>query len=564
MESKVLVSAVSLILVVGVALGVVALVRTNQPGESAGGGELNAHTKAVQAVCQNTDDKKLCVDTLNPVNTSDPNDYIKAVVKTSLESVFKALNMSDRLIIEHAKKEEPTKMALEDCKDLLQFAIDELEASTMSVNEGHGQNPNDRAADLKNWLGAVIAYQQSCLDGFETDGEKKIQADLKVGSLDQVEKLTALALDIVTAVSKILASLNLDLNVQPSHRRLFEVDSDGYPEWMSGPDRKLLADMRTGGPVTPNVVVAKDGSGQFKTVLEAINSYPKKHVGRYVIYVKAGVYDEYVQIDKKKPKIMIYGDGPTKTIITGKKNNVDGWKTMRSATFSTVAEDFIAKSIAFENTAGPAKHQAVALRVQGDRSALYDCAMHGYQDTLYAHAHRQFYRNCEISGTVDFIFGYGSTLIQNSKIIVRRPGPTQQNIVVADGTVQKNMPTGVVLQNCEIMPEPGLQADRLKVQSFLARPWKPYARAIFMENVIGDLIQPVGFIPWGNNQFTENCYFAEYANTGPGADVKARAKWGKGVLSKADAMKYTADQWLKGGLWLPATGIPFELGFTKP
>lgn len=332
MESKVLVSAVSLILVVGVALGVVALVRSNGPGES-GGGDLNAHTKAVQAVCQGSDDKKLCVDTLKPVNTSDPNDYIKAVVKTSLESVFKALNLSDKLIIENEKKEQPTKMALEDCKDLLQFAIDELQASTILVNDGQGRNPNDRAADLKNWLGAVIAYQQSCLDGLDTDNEKKLQSELKTGSLDQVEKLTALALDIVTAVSQVLSSLNLDLNVQPTHRRLFDVDSDGYPEWMSGPDRKLLADMRTGAAVTPNVVVAKDGSGQFKTVLEAINSYPPKHVGRYVIYVKAGVYDEYIQIDKKKKSMLIYGDGPTKTIITGKKNVVDGWKTMRSATF---------------------------------------------------------------------------------------------------------------------------------------------------------------------------------------------------------------------------------------
>lgn len=332
MESKIIVSAVSLILVVGVALGVVALVRTNQPGDS-GGGDLNAHTKAVQAVCQNSDDNKFCVDTLTPVNTSDPNDYIKAVVKSSLETVFKALNMSDKLIIENDKKENTTKMALEDCKDLLQFAIDELQASNILVNDANGQNANERAADLKNWLGAVIAYQQSCLDGFETDGEKKVQTELQTGSLDQVEKLTGLALDIVTAVSKVLSSLNLDLNVQPSHRRLFEVDSDGYPEWMTGPDRKLLADMSTGAAVTPNVVVAKDGSGKFKTVLEAINSYPKNHVGRYVIYVKAGVYDEYITIDKKKKKIFMYGDGPTKTIITGKKNVVDGWKTMRSATF---------------------------------------------------------------------------------------------------------------------------------------------------------------------------------------------------------------------------------------
>jgi pectinesterase len=152
--------------------------------------------------------------------------------------------------------------------------------------------------------------------------------------LDDVEKLTALALDVVSAVSKVLAAFDLDLDVKTSSRRLFEAGEEGYPEWMSAADRKLMADMSTGmGAATPNAVVAKDGSGQFNTVLDAINSYPKKHVGRFVIYVKAGVYDEYIQVDKKKKNLLIYGDGPTKTIITGNKNFVDGYKTMRSATF---------------------------------------------------------------------------------------------------------------------------------------------------------------------------------------------------------------------------------------
>ncbi|CAJ2628966.1 pectinesterase-like [Trifolium pratense] len=565
MESKVLVSAVSLILVVGVALGVVAVVRTsNKPGED--GSQLNAHTKAVETVCQGSDDRKFCTDTLNPVNTSDPNDYIKAVVKTSMESVIKAFNMSDTLAVENDKGNSTVKMALDDCKDLLQSAIQELQASNVLIHDNNSQNVTQRTAELKNWLGAVVAYQQSCLDGFNTDGEKQVQSQLQTGSLDDVQKLTALALDVVSAVAKVLDAFNLDLDVKTSSRRLFEVedeDGEGYPEWMAAADRRLMADMSTGMSVTPNAVVAKDGSGQFKTVLDAINSYPKNHVGRFVIYVKAGVYDEYILVDKKKPNLLLYGDGPTKTIITGSKNFVDGWKTMRTATFSTVADDFMAKAMAFENTAGASKHQAVALRVQGDRSAFFDCAIRGYQDTLYAHAHRQFYRNCEISGTVDFIFGYSATVIQNSKIIIRKPEANQQNIVVADGTDQKNMPTGVVLQNCEIMPEAELQADRLTVRSYLARPWKAYSRAIFMENTIGDLIQPDGYLPWSGTQFLDTCYFAEYANTGPGSDVKARVKWGKGVLTKADAMKYTANEWIQAGMWLPATGIPFELGFTK-
>ncbi|CAJ1969601.1 unnamed protein product [Sphenostylis stenocarpa] len=565
MEKKTtMVSAVSLILVVGVALGVVAFVSTGDEdpnGDTTG--HVTTHAKAVQAVCQNSDDKTFCKDTFESVNTSDPTAYVKTVVKNTMESVIKAFNLSDTLTVENSKGNSSVKMALDDCKDLLQFAIDELQASEILVRENNINNINDRVSDLKNWIGAVVAYQQSCLDGFDTDAEKEVQSKLQSKGLDHVGKLTALALDVVSSFAEILSDFNLDLTTKTTSRRLLDVEQDGYPSWMSKPDRKLLGDAKKGDAIQPNVVVAKDGSGDYKTVLDAVNSYPKKHQGRYIIYVKAGTYDEYITVDKKKKNLLIYGDGPTKTIITGNKNVKDGFKTMRSATFSTVGEDFIAKSIAFENTAGAAKHQAVALRVQGDRSAFFDCAMHGYQDTLYVHAHRQFYRNCEISGTVDFIFGYGTVLIQNSKIVVRKPDPNQQNIVVADGTDQKNMPTGSVLQNCEIVASADLEPVKKSFRTYLARPWKAYSRAIFMENRISDMIHADGFLPWNGDLYLDTCFFAEYANTGLGADVKSRVKWGRGTLSKADATKYTANQWLQANAWLPATGVPFNLGFVK-
>ncbi|KAL2326547.1 hypothetical protein Fmac_025605 [Flemingia macrophylla] len=555
---KIIGPAVSLILVVGVVIGVVAVV---QSPKATGGTEVKSHNKAVSAMCQNTDDQKLCQNVLSSSNSTDPKEYIATVVKSTMDSVIKAFNMSDRFAVEHGNSSTGMKMALDDCKDLLQSAMHDLEASGVMLKESSLQDVNQRTAELKNWLGAVVAYQQSCLDGFNTDGEKKVQEQLHAGSLDDVGKLTGLALDIVSGITHILQSLDLNLALKPASRRLMEVDSEGYPTWVSATDRKLLAN---GGGVTPHATVAKDGSGQFKTILDAINSYPKNHQGRFIIYVKAGVYDEYITVDKNKPNLLIYGDGPTKTIITGRKNFAEGTKTMRTATFSTVADDFMAKSIAFENTAGAEGHQAVALRVQGDRSVFFDCAMRGYQDTLYAHAHRQFYRNCEISGTIDFIFGYSTTLVQNSKIIVRRPGPNQQNIVVADGRDQKNMPTGVVLHNCEIMPEPGLFPDRMTVKSYLARPWKAFSRAVFIENTIGDLIQPEGYIPWNPTEpNTQDCYFAEFGNTGTGANTQARAKFGKGLISKDEAAKFTAEPWLQASTWLHATGIPFDPSFTK-
>ncbi|KAK7392186.1 hypothetical protein VNO78_20616 [Psophocarpus tetragonolobus] len=558
MTGKVVGSAVSLILVVGVVIGVVAVVQS--PKSDKGAGEIKSTNRAVAALCQDSDDQKLCNDVLSSSNSTDPKEYVATVVKTSMDSVIKALNMSDRLNVEHGNSSEGMKMALEDCKDLLQSAIHELEASGVLVKEGSLEDVNMRTSELKNWLGAVVAYQQSCLDGFNTDGEKKVQEQLQTGSLDNVGKLTGLALDVVSGISRILQSLDLNLGLKPASRRLLDVDEDGYPTWVSAADRKLLAD----SALSPHATVAKDGSGQFKTILDAINSYPKNHQGRYIIYVKAGVYDEYITVDKKKLNLLIYGDGPSKTVITGRKNFAEGTKTMRTASFTTVADDFMAKSIAFENTAGAEGHQAVALRVQGDRSVFFDCAFRGYQDTLYAHAHRQFYRNCEISGTIDFIFGYATTLIQNSKIYARKPMANQQNIVVADGTGQKNMPTGVVLQNCQIMADPTLQADRLTVKTYLARPWKAFSRAVFIENVIGDLIQPDGYIPWNPIEpNTKDCFFAEFGNTGPGSATQARAPFSKGLISKEEAAKYTAEPWLQASTWLPSTGIPFDPSFTK-
>lgn len=330
MERRTIASVVSLILVVGVTLGIVALVNTNENGDN-NKDEMSTHNKAVDAICQNTEDHKLCHDTLDPVNATDPRDYVKTVVKSSLDSVIKAFNLSDKLNVENMKSSPSIKMALEDCKDLLEFAIDELEASSLVFSDN---NVNvDRAAELKNWLGAVIAYSQSCLDGFNTtNGEKKIQSQMQTGSLDNVEKLTALALDVVSGISQVLSAYNLSLNVNPTSRRLLvdALDHDGYPTWMSIADRKLLA---KGNSVKPNAVVAKDGSGQFKNVLDAINAYPKNHKGRYIIHVKAGTYDEYITVDKKKNNILLYGDGPTKTIITGRKNFHEGVKTLRTATF---------------------------------------------------------------------------------------------------------------------------------------------------------------------------------------------------------------------------------------
>lgn len=334
MNGKVLVSGVSIILVVGVAIGVVVVV--NKKGSDP---QLAAHEKNVQSMCQATEDQQLCHDTLisaKPANSSDPTAYLATVVQASAQSVIAALNMSDRLSVEHGDKDPGIKMALDDCKDLMQFALDSLEASANLVRDNNIQAIHEQTPDFRNWLSAVISYQQSCSEGFSngTNGEEKIKEQLHTESLDKMEKLTGITLDIVASMANILQAFDLKLELNPASRRLLdanEIDNEGLPTWFSATDRKLLA--QPGGGPPPNAVVAKDGSGKFKSVKAAIDSYPKDFKGRFIIYVKAGIYDEYITIPKKSINILMYGDGPTKTIITGRKNFADGVKTMQTATF---------------------------------------------------------------------------------------------------------------------------------------------------------------------------------------------------------------------------------------
>ncbi|XLR61120.1 hypothetical protein S83_011792 [Arachis hypogaea] len=271
--------------------------------------------------------------------------------------------------------------------------------------------------------------------------------------------------------------------------------------------------------------------------------------------------------------IFMYGDGPTKTIITASMSNVThNLKTMFTATFVNKAGMFLAKDMRFENTAGAKGHQAVALRNVGDFSAFYNGHIHGYQDTLYVQANRQFYHNYKIAGTVDFIFGTSPAVIQRSKLIVRMPLPTQFNVLVADGTVERNMTTGIVIQEYQIVPDSMFDHVKYQIKTYLGRPWKEGSRAVIIESYLGDWINPEGWAPHATNEMKGFLDISEYENTGPAASVHGRIKWKgyHGIITKNEAMRFTVGEFLKGGpnnsadQWLNALGVPFESGFVRP
>ncbi|CAI9776166.1 unnamed protein product [Fraxinus pennsylvanica] len=566
--NKALLLGISIFLVVGAVVSLIAGVNHRRLTTDEDGQVLSTTTKLVATVCSQTDYKRACVDSMSSLAnnaSATPNDFLQAAINVAIEEVQAAMNRS--LKIGQAANDSFQKMAVEDCKELLEYAVEELQASYSMVGDSNLHTAADREAELKNWLSAVISYQQTCIDGFTTP---ELKNAISNGILNATQ-LTDNALAIVTAIPQILQAFNLPLHTaataNSTSRRLLNnnrdmLDNSGFPAWFSAGDRRLMAS-QSGGQPAPNSVVAQDGSGQYKSINDALAAYPKDLKGRYVIYVKAGVYNEYVIVTKKQVNVYMYGDGPRKTIVTGKKCRRDGTQTFQSASFSAIGNGFIAKSMGFQNTAGPEGHQAVALRVQSDQSAFYNCRMDGYQDTLYIQTHRQFYRNCVISGTVDFIFGDSAAIIQNSLIIVRKPMDNQENTVTAHGRSNSRETTGVVIQNCRIVPELLLEPLRFQIPTFLGRPWKEYSRAMIMESTLADFIQPAGWMPWDGNLYLDTLYFAEYENRGPGAATDKRVKW-KGfhvITDRNQALQFTAGPFIQGGQWLRSTSAPFFLGF---
>ncbi|KAJ1402375.1 Pectinesterase, catalytic [Sesbania bispinosa] len=277
----------------------------------------------------------------------------------------------------------------------------------------------------------------------------------------------------------------------------------------------------------------------FTTINDAIAAAPNKTsstAGYFLIYVTAGVYEENVSIDKKKTYLMMVGDGINKTIITGNRSVVDGWTTFKSATFAVVGRGFVGVNMTIRNTAGPEKHQAVALRNGADLSTFYSCSFEGYQDTLYAHSLRQFYRECDIYGTVDFIFGNAAAVFQNCNMYPRLPMSGQFNAITAQGRTDPNQNTGTSIHNCTIRAADDLAASNGAAATYLGRPWKEYSRTVYMQSFMDSVIDGAGWREWNGDFALSTLYYAEFNNTGTGSSTANRVTWpGYHVINATDA-----------------------------
>ncbi|XP_077243005.1 putative pectinesterase/pectinesterase inhibitor 21 [Tasmannia lanceolata] len=516
--------------------------------------EIHSSMKAIKAICKPTDYRKACEKSLQHVaggNTTDPKELVNLAFKVAVDKVKEALGQSK--VLKNAEKDPRASKALENCKELMGYAIDDLKSSMAKLGEFDLTKLHELMDDLKIWLSASITYQDTCIDGFDSTTGRAGAAMKK--ALVGASELTSNSLAIVSELSTILTDLKLPF----FKRRLLSQSCSDLPSWVSDGRRRLL----TIDNITPDVVVAKDGSGKFKTINEAIATIPLKSNSTYIIYVKEGVYKEQVTIPKKMWNVMMIGDGPKNTVISGSENFIDGTPTFKTATLAVVGEGFIGKNFGVENTAGPEKHQAVAIRVQSDKSVFYNCQFDGYQDTLYAHTHRQFYRECTISGTIDFIFGNSAVVFQNCKIIARKPLDNQKNIVTAQGRTDIREPTGIVIHNCTLVADPAYSPVKSKLPTFLGRPWKEFSRTIYMQSQLDDFIHPDGWLPWMGDFGLKTCFYAEFDNKGPGATLTKRVTWGgiKTTTIAADqAEEFTVSVFIQGDQWINSTGVPYTPG----
>ncbi|XP_042483715.1 probable pectinesterase/pectinesterase inhibitor 35, partial [Macadamia integrifolia] len=218
-------------------------------------------------------------------------------------------------------------------------------------------------------------------------------------------------------------------------------------------------------------------------------------------------------------------------------------------------DGFIARDIGFQNTAGPQAKQAVALYVASDRSVLYRCSISGYQDTLYALAFRQFYRQCDILGTIDFIFGNAAAVFQSCNLVLRQPHSGGFNVILANGRSDSGQNTGFSVQSSRIVRSADFSGGH---KAYLGRPWKQYSRSVVMQSSIDGAIDARGWVEWSGGFALKTLYFAEYQNSGPGASTSQRVQWtGFHLISAPDALQFTVAKFIGGNSWLPSTGVTY-------
>jgi pectin methylesterase-like acyl-CoA thioesterase len=305
---------------------------------------------------------------------------------------------------------------------------------------------------------------------------------------------------------------------------------------------------RVGQPM----VVAQDGSGDYRTVQEAIDAAGPDGV---LIQIRPGTYEEKIVIEKPKIQLRGLGRNPSDVVLTWSLSSGTAGGTFKSASTTVTGDDFYAENLTFENTFSrnrplTAGSQAVALRVTGDRAVFRRVRFLGYQDTLYATTSgcmspegvckpaRQYFEDCYIEGNVDFIFGDALAFFDRCEI-----HSLAHDIVAitAQSKQRRGERSGYVFDHCRLTAEPGAESV------YLGRPWRAYASVVFLNTYMGPEVDPAGWLEWEHDGKTSlpTAFYAEYRSSGPGANPAARDSHSR-QLTESEAKNYELKKFLAG------------------
>ncbi|BBN14864.1 pectinesterase [Marchantia polymorpha subsp. ruderalis] len=418
--------------------------------------------------------------------------------------------------------------------------------------------------DIQSWASAALQFQYDCFSALVNVPSPP--ADLAATVLPEVNSTMAL-ISIALSITDALAYYGSDatLWLPPPEQRPTDLNAvllSTSPQWASengGCDWSAPIDI-----TVPDVTVALDGTGTFTSIQQAVDGAPAFRSVMYIIHIKAGVYSERIRVDRNKTMLMFVGDGANQTVITASKSALEpGVVTYQTATVVVVGKGFVARGITFQNTAGAESRQAVAVRVDADQSAFYDCIFDGFQDTLYAHAGRQFYKSCTIRGTVDFIFGNAAAVFEDCQILLRLRAGNPTSVVTAQGRTDPGQTTGLVFQNCTVSGTPeymeAFLAEPTAHLGFLGRPWKLFSRTVYVNSFLDAVIEPEGWMPWNGEFALSSLFYGESGSSGPAADTTSRVFWCS-PLTFDQAAFFSAANFIQGARWLPCTSVPFTSG----
>ncbi|CAI5479436.1 unnamed protein product [Closterium sp. Yama58-4] len=396
--------------------------------------------------------------------------------------------------LENATDGEAWSGLVHSCVDQMALVTESVEAAAGMLESG-GEDVNLPRIHLSN----AVTLALDCAEGFDlfapgSSRDPRVKAlqdaamETRAAVMDALGQAADMAAMIAAGDDSTAAAAAVP-SPSPTRRRLLQATVTG-----------------TAGAIT-------DGSGNFLTIQAAITAYPKGFKGRYVVFIQPGFYREKVLVNSTCKNVTLLGTGAANTVISWYDNATAGTGTFQTPTVAVDATGFVAIGIRFENTAGKAGNQAVAFRLTGDGGALYECEFIGWQDTLYTHGGRQYYRNCYVNGSVDFIFGNGAAVLDNCTIHIR---PYTNAPVTASGRTNYTENTGIVLLNSVI------QGDLVN-KAYLGRPWKPYARVAIINTTITNVLNTSGWLDW-NGVVYNTSTFIEQGNSGPGS-VGPRIAW---------------------------------------